>query len=273
MSASGKISLSGLPRAELEALAERLLAENDALRQVVTELKAEVATLKGVKGRPKLKPSGMEKGASSDPGATNRGRGGRGKADRLTVHEERVVEADVPAGSRFKGYEDFLVQDLVLRPHVVRLRRERWLTPDGRTVLAPMPAGVVGHFGPALRRFVLAQYHQGQVTVPRLVAQLRAIGVVISKRQVVRLLNAGQDAFLAEAREVLRAGLSTAGWISVDDTGALSGISCAVGHDRSEGAPTCHDAKSRGYPTPFSTSCWPAPIRRRPSTRTACSTS
>src|ERR671929_349850 len=220
MSASGKISLSGLPRGELEALAERLLAENDALRRAIAELKAEVATLKGVKGRPKLKPSGMEKGAGSEPGATNRGRGGRGKADRLTVHEERVVEADVPVGSRFKGYEDFLVQDLVLRPHVVRLRRERWLTPDGRTVTAPMPAGVVGHFGPALRRFVPAQYHQGQVTVARLVAQLRAIGVAISKRQIVRLLNEGQDAFLAEAREVLRAGLSAAGWISVDDTGA-----------------------------------------------------
>ena len=220
MSASGKIGLSGLPRAELEALAERLLAENDALRQVVTELKAEVATLKGVKGRPEVKPGGMET-ASSDPGATNRGRGGRGKADRLTVDEERVVAAaDVPAGSRFKGYEDFLVQDLVLRPHVVRLRRERWLTPDGRTVVAPMPAGIAGHFGPELRRFVLAQYHQGQVTVPRLVAQLRAIGILISKRQVVRLLNAGQDAFLAEAREVLRAGLSTAPWVSVDDTGA-----------------------------------------------------
>src|SRR4051794_18965422 len=220
MSASGKISLSGLPRAELEALAERLLAENDALRQGIAGLKAEVAAIKGVKGRPELKPSGMEKGAGAEPGATSRGRGGRGRADRLAVHEERVVEADVPAGSRFKGYEDFLVQDLVLRPRVVRLRRERWLTPDGRTVLAPMPAGITGHFGPELRRFVLAQYHQGQVTVPRLVAQLRAIGVAISKRQVVRLLNAGQDAFLDEAREVLRAGLATAGRVSVDDTGA-----------------------------------------------------
>src|SRR5436305_2050582 len=235
MSAPTKIPLSGLPRGELEALAERLLAENDALKQAVAELKAEVATLKGVKGRPEVKPSGMEKGASSDPGATNRGRGGRGKADRLTVDEERVVEADVPAGSRFKGYGDFLVQDLVLRPHVVRLRRERWLTPDGRTVLAPMPAGIVGHFGPALRRFVLAQYHQGQVTVPRLLAQLRAIGILISKRQVVRLLNAGQGAFLDEAREVLRAGLSTAGWVSVDDTGARhkhqNGVCTQLGND------------------------------------------
>src|SRR3954469_20985147 len=236
MSASKQISLSGLPRGKLEALAERLLAENDALRQVIAGLKAEVATLKGVKGRPEVKPSGMEKGAGSEPGATSRGRGGRGKADRLTVHEDRVVAAaDVPAGSRFKGYEDFLVQDLVLRPHVVRLRRERWLTPDGRTVVAPMPAGIVGHFGPALRRFVLAQYHQGQGAVPRLVAQLPAIGILISKREVVRLLNAGQGAFLDEARQVLRAGLSAAGWVSVDDTGARhqhrNGVCTQLGND------------------------------------------
>ncbi len=57
---------------------------------------------------------------------------------------------------------------------------------------------------------MLTQYHQGQVTVPRLVAQLQAIGVTISKRQVVRLLIAGQGEFLAEARDVLRAGLETA---------------------------------------------------------------
>src|SRR3954466_5880661 len=235
MSASKQISLSGLPRGELEALAERLLAENDVLRQVIAGLKAEVATLKGVKGRPELKPSGMEKGTEPAPAGTGRGAKGS-KSARLAVHEDRVVAAaDVPAGSRFKGYEDFLVQDLVLRPHVVRLRRERWLTPDGRTVIAPMPVGVVGHFGPELRRFVLAQYHQGQVTVPRLVAQLRAIGVLISKRQVVRLLKAGQDTFLAEAREVLRAGLSVAGWISVDDTGARhrhrNGVCTQLGND------------------------------------------
>ena len=235
MSVPKKISLSGLPRGELEALAERLLAENAALKQAIAELRAEVATLKGVKGRPRMRPSGMEKGTEPEPGATDRGRGGRGKVDRLTIQEERVVKADVPAGSRFKGYEDFLVQDLVLRPHVVRLRRERWLTPDGRTVVAPMPAGIVGHFGPELCRFVLFQYHQGQVTVPRLVAQLRAIGIAISKRQLVRLLNAGQGSFLEEARDVLRAGLAAASWISVDDTGARhqhqNGVCTQLGND------------------------------------------
>ena len=221
MSVPKKISLSGLPRGELEALAERLLAENAALRQAIAELRAEVATLKGVKGRPKVRPSGMEKATEPEPPEKGRGGAARArKAKRLTIHEERVIAADVPAGSRFKGYEDFLVQDLVLRPHVVRLRRERWLTPDGQTVIAPMPAGIVGHFGAELRRFVLFQYHQGQVTVPRLLAQLQAIGILISKRQVLRLLNEGQGTFLNEAREVLRAGLVAASWISVDDTGA-----------------------------------------------------
>ena len=123
-------------------------------------------------------------------------------------------------GWRFKGHEDFVVQELDLRVRAIRYRRERWLTPDGRTVIAPLPPGVRGHVGPELCRFVLMQYHQGQATVPRLVAQLQAISVRISKRQLVRLLIAGQDEFLAESRDVLRAGLQTATSISVDDTGA-----------------------------------------------------
>jgi hypothetical protein len=53
-----------------------------------------------------------------------------------------------------------------------------------------------------------------------LVALLRALGILISKRQIVRLLIAGQDGFLAESRDVLRAGLLSAAWITVDDTGA-----------------------------------------------------
>jgi hypothetical protein len=44
------------------------------------------------------------------------------------------------------------------------------------------------------------------------------MATIISKRQVV--LIAGQDGFLAESRDVLRAGLSSARWVTVDDTGA-----------------------------------------------------
>lgn len=129
----------------------------------------------------------------------------------------------------------FVVQDLVLRVHTVRYRRERWLTPDGAAVTAALPAEVTGHFGPALRRFMLAQHHQGQVTVARLLDQVRAIGIDMSKRHLVRLLIDGQDLFHNEARDVLRAGLETARWITVDDTGARhrsrNGFCTQIGND------------------------------------------
>ena len=69
----------------------------------------------------------------------------------------------------------------------------------------------------------------------RLVRLLQAIGVSISKRQVVRLLIDEQDDFLAETREVLRAGLETAEWVSVDDTGArhrgANAVCTQIGND------------------------------------------
>src|SRR5271166_4726591 len=216
--------IDALSPAELKSLVLKLFEEGAELRRLVAALRDEIARLKGGPGRPDIKPdtkpSGMEKASEaqpSDPSGERRRRGGT--RAKLTIHEERTLEADAPPGSRFKGYASYLVQDLMIRPHVTDFRRECWQTPDGTTVMAPLPAGV-GHFGPELRRFVLAQYHQGQVTAARLVKLLRGFGIVISKRQVVRLLIAGKQSFLDEARAVLRAGLTNAAWITVDDTGA-----------------------------------------------------
>src|SRR6201994_4773335 len=199
--------LDRLSASDLKALALTLLGEVAALQQVVAEQRAEIARLKGLKGPPSIKPSGMEQATKPRPSASGSRRRGRGAKRVGAAIEDRVLAAEVPAGSRFKGYETYLIQDLIVRPVAIRFRRERWLTPDGRTIVAPLPAGIDGHFGPELRRFVLAQYHQGQVTVPRLVALLDAIGIAVSKRQVVRLLIDGQGRFRAEAQDVLRAGL------------------------------------------------------------------
>jgi hypothetical protein len=73
----------------------------------------------------------------------------------------------------------------VIIAQVVRYRRERWLTPTGETIVAPRPAGTRGHIGPELRRYVLMQHHQGQVTLERPVAQLQTVGISISKREVI----------------------------------------------------------------------------------------
>ena len=215
--------LDRLSHAELKGLVIRQWEQIVELQRMVAALRDEIARLKGGPGRPNLKPSGMERGTEpKPPGSSGDRKRPRGSTrSKLSIDEERTVRvAAPPRGSRFKGYTSFVVQDLVIHRHVVNFRCERWQTPDGGMMTAPLPAGIDGHFGPELRRFVLAQYHQGQMTVPRLVTLLRDLGIFISKRQVVRLLIEGQDGFLAEARDVLRAGLSSAAWITVDDTGA-----------------------------------------------------
>jgi Transposase IS66 family len=223
---------------ELKALLVQALEENARLQAENAELREEIARLKGLKGRPKLKPSGMEKAAEASATGGGRKKGRRGaKRGKLSINETRIGKPDnLPAGARFKGYEDFILQDIVIKPWTVLYRRERWLLPSGETVVAALPKEATSHFGPELKRFILSQYHQGQVTIPRLLTQLQDLGIDISKRQIVRLLSARQDAFLAEAKEVLRAGLRSASWITVDDTGARhkarNGFCTHIGNDR-----------------------------------------
>src|SRR3984893_6657703 len=228
-------NLSDFSRAELEARFVELLGEVSELKQMVMAQRDEIARLKGLKGRPSIKPSGMEKESEPKPGGRRFKRRCRGKVTPRVMPETEVLRVAHPLGSQFKGYEPYQVQELVLTARVVRYRRERWLTPGGETIVAPLPGGIRGHFGPELRRFVLMQYHQGQVTVERLVAQLQAFGISSSKRQLMRLLIDKQDDFLTETREVLRAGLATADWITVDDTGAshrgVNGVCTQIGND------------------------------------------
>jgi len=71
--------------------------------------------------------------------------------------------------------------------------------------------------------------------MPRLLALLRSVGVAISKRQLVRLLNENHEGFIGEAQNVLRAGLETSPFVSVDDTGARhagkNGFCTQIGND------------------------------------------
>ena len=150
--------LDALSPTKLKALVIELLGKVAALEQAVAAQRAEIARLKGLKGRPALKPSGMEKASEPKPLSPPKGR--RGPVTPRVAVEDRILAAAGPPGSRFKGYADFFVQDLVLRACCIRYRRERWLTPDGQLIVAPPPGGVDGHFGPELRRFVLDAQHR-----------------------------------------------------------------------------------------------------------------
>jgi hypothetical protein len=175
--------LDSLTPGQLKELVLQLLAEVGALKQTVAALREENARLKGLKGRPVIKPSGMEQATASSGTKSPRDTPRRGKVRPRVSVEDCVLSIAAPAGSRFKGYETSLVQDVILSVQAIRYRRERWVRPHGQALIAPLPGGVAGHFGPQRRRLVLMLYPQGQSTPPRLVALLRSIGVAISERQ------------------------------------------------------------------------------------------
>src|ERR671939_115061 len=184
----------------LKRLVARLLARVAALEEENRRLREENARLKDLPKRPKLASGGMDRATEPAGRAETRRRGRRDRGGKRTppATEERVLTVAAPPGSRRKGYQPYTVQDLVLAPRVIRYRRERWVTPDGRELVAPLPPEVAGHFGPGIVRFALMQHVQGQVTTERLLAQLKALGVRIAKGHLVYVLNAAAAAYMLE---------------------------------------------------------------------------
>jgi hypothetical protein len=218
----------------LEQEVERLRLDNSNLRHDNQALKDEIARLKNLPPRPPFKPSGMDKATQPRPAGPGRRPGRGAKRDRAT--REVTIRAEVSAGSRFKGYKTVVRRDLMLAAEVVRYKRERWLTPEGQTIIAPLPEGIAGGFGPGVRRFCLALHTQGQVTTERLTDLLNGIGLSISKRQVVRLLTSDLEPFEQEDRAILQAGLVSSPYLTVDDTGARHarrpGVTTQIGAER-----------------------------------------
>jgi hypothetical protein len=219
---------------ELDGAFSKLKVEHQAVRD-------ELARLKNLPPRPPQKPSGMDKATDRPDPQANGSKGGRstqrrgGNLDKLTITHTVEVKVEAPVGSRHKGYEEIVVQDLIVNPLVTRYRRERWETPDGKTLVAPLDPGIVGGYGPHLQRLILMLHFQGQMTCERILTLLNGVGVVISKRQVVRLLTVKLETFRAEDAEVLKAGLSCASFVTVDDTGARhqgkNGVTTQIGSD------------------------------------------
>jgi hypothetical protein len=212
----------------VEALLAVICAQQDRivqLEETVQKLRDEIAILKGQKPRPTIAPSVLEQPPPSPESQKNKrpGSAKKSKKAQLTITREQCIAfPNPPPGSVSKGYEEYIVQDLVIRAEVTRYLRERIVTPEGHSLLAPLPDDVVPgqHFGPELISYILYQYHHNHVTQPLLQDELAQLGIVISAGQIHCILTEGNEVFHEEKAELLLAGLATADYIQTDDTGA-----------------------------------------------------
>lgn len=194
------------------------------LKEQIQALRDEIARLKGHTPKPKIMPSRLEKNLESKEKKSVRpGSAKRNKTGELEIHDTVVLKAEnVPDGSTFKGYENYTVQGLIFKAHNILYRRERWQTPDGESIVAPLPRDVEtldgGHFDCALISYVLFQYHHAHVTQPLILEELLEIGTDISSGQINRIITENHDRFHREKDEIMRAGLKVSGHVNVDDT-------------------------------------------------------
>jgi len=207
-------------------LVEVLSAEVRELRVEVQRLRDENNRLKGEQGKPDIKPNtarpaAMDQSSERErhtPKPWSKGR----KIALLTVDREEICAVDpalLPPDAEFKGYDDVIVQDLLLRTDTIRFRKETFYAKStGKSYLAPLPPGYTGQFGPGVHSLALELYYAGLMSEPKLLDLFRSVGVLISAGGLSNLLIQDQDAFHAEKAALYRAGLSSSPWQHIDDT-------------------------------------------------------
>lgn len=181
--------------------------------------------LKGEQGKPEIKANVVEapKDHSSEKERKKpRERHTKKKTAEIVINREetlRVEPSVLPPDAVFKGYEENVVQDILLKTDNVRFLKEKYYSPLlGRTYLAELPAGYEGQFGPNLKALSIALYHGGVMSEPKLLEFFENIGIEISKGTLSNLLTQGHEVFHAEKAAVYEAGLASSDYQHLDDT-------------------------------------------------------
>lgn len=202
---------------DMRADQSRLQAENQRLRD-------EINHLKGEQGKPEIKPKKTPQNHSSEKERHQpKKHQKKSKRAKIKIDREEILTVDpaiLPPDAEFKGYHEVVVQEIVLHTDNILFRKEKFYSAsEGKTYLAPLPAGYSGTFGPNLRAQVLILHYASQMTEAKIMQWLEQIGIEISKGTISNMLIKGQDLFHKEEADSYEASLAGSPWQQIDDTG------------------------------------------------------
>ena len=164
---------------QLQLEVKELRAENQGLRD-------ENNRLKGEKGQPEIKAKN-QKGFTSNhssekerqtPKKDNKG----SKKGWMKIDREEILEYPqelLPGQAQFKGYEEVIIQDIILAADNVLFRKEKYYSPwEGKTYLAEPPWGYEGEFGLGIKTLIISLYYGGNMTQGNLLEFLENIDLL-----------------------------------------------------------------------------------------------
>jgi hypothetical protein len=197
-----------------------------AAQEQIQHLRDENNHLKGQQGKPTIKPNAAPPDPSDHSSERERRqpreRVKRGKRATITVDREQtlaVEQAILPPDAEFKGYEDVVVQDLIIRTDNVLFHKEVFYSPSvGKSYRAALPRGYSGEFGPGVKGLALVLYFGCLMSEAKIRELFVNVGLLIAEGTISNLLIKDHDSFHAEKDAVYQAGLRSSPWQHIDDT-------------------------------------------------------
>lgn len=226
------LDLTAIQDERARALIVRLLnlledqaADLQAAQEEIQRLRDEINRLKGEQGKPDVKPNKQPPPPDHSSERERRQpteRVKRGKRATITINREDVARVDpaiLPPDAEFKGYEDVLVQDLIICTDNVLFHKEVFYSPSRQqSYRAPLPRGYRGEFGPGVKALALVLYFGCLMSEAKIRELFLNVGIQIAEGTVSNLLIKDQDAFHREKAAVLRSGVRSSPWQHIDDT-------------------------------------------------------
>ena len=212
-------------------LIEQLQLKVKGLESENQRLKDENNRLKGEQGKPDIKAKnkkGFEKKHSSEQERkTPKQHSKSSKNPTIKIDREQILEYpqdQLPEDAQFKGYEEVIIQDIILATDNVLFRKEKYYSVlERKTYLAELPCGYEGEFGPGIKTLVISLYYGGNMTQGKLLEFLEDIGISMSAGYLSNLLIKNHADFKAEKTAVYLSGLESSPWQHFDQTAARVG--------------------------------------------------
>jgi len=208
-------------------IVEQLSQGMEELRQRNQALEDENNKLKGGNARPQITPSAQSSKDISSKGKEKGHRGGRRRMEEKVEVEidrelvEKLYKTSLPSDSVFKGYREYIQQDLLIKRDNKKYKFESYYSASmGRAYVAGWPPGVEeGHYGYGVRSLVNVLYHFGNMTEGSIEVLMKSLGIVISAGTVSNLLKREHSWAVEEQQGILQAALAVNSPKQMDATG------------------------------------------------------
>ena len=199
------------------------------LQQENQELRNEINRQKGEKGKPKFKSNkgtGAKAGEKGkmEPGSKKVWKKGT-KVGKIKIDRTEIIELDktnLPKDIEFKGYEEKVVQNIIIRTDNVLYRLEKYYSPSlKKTYTAEMEDSLKDtEFGVETKALISTLYYENRVTENKIASFLSSNGLRISEGTVSNILIKEQREALTGIKEkIFEAGLKSSIYQQIDDTG------------------------------------------------------